>query len=209
MKNIGTYLKDERLRRKLSLSQMEKSTKIKQKFIDSIERGVWSELPEFATVAGFVRAIANTLHVPEENAAAILRRDYPFSKNKLPIGPKPDLKLKFTISPKIIALFVSVLFVFAFFGYLGYQYYRYVSPPKLNITSPLDDQNVEDEVVIMGTTDSDTTLTVNNQSILVSDTGEFSDKIDVASDTFEIVFVAKSRYGKETVVVRKVIPKAD
>ena len=207
MKNIGTYLKDERLKRKLSLSQMEHDTKIKQKFIDSIERGAWNELPEFATVSGFIKAIAKSLRIPEENALAILRRDYPFSKNKASLNPKPDLKLSFSINPKIIIILISLFFILTFFGYLGYQYYQYISPPELVVESPTENQEVSGEAVIFGQTDSDATLTVNNQSVLVSDSGEFSDKIDVTTNTFEIVFVARSRYGKETVVVRKIITK--
>lgn len=95
-----------------------------------------------------------------------------------------------------------------FLGYLLYQYFQYISPPKLIVDRPTENQEVTvGNIVVAGKTDSDVTLSVNNQRVLVSETGEFSDKIEVDEQTKDIVFVAKSRYGKETVVIRKIVPK--
>jgi transcriptional regulator with XRE-family HTH domain len=208
MRKIGLFLQEERNKKKLTLAQMERETKIKKQFIDLIEKGDWENLPEYPITSGFVKTIAKSLGIPEETAIAILRRDYPFDKKKVSINPKPDLKLKVSINPKILVAVLSVLMILFFLGYLFYQYIQYVSPPKLIIDRPAENQEViVGNVVVAGKTDSDVTLTVNNQRVLVSETGEFSDKIEVDEQTKDIVFVAKSRYGKETVVIRKIIPK--
>ncbi len=208
MRKIGSFLKEERVKKKLSLSQMEKDTKIKKEFIDLIEKGDWDNLPEYPVIQGFVKSVAKKLNIPEDSATAFLRRDYPFNEKKLPINPKPDLNLKHSVSPKIITIALSVLAVFCVLAYLVYQYLLYIAPPKLDILQPENAVEItEKEVKVIGKTDSDATLTVNNQQVLVSETGEFSDKISVGKDTKNLVFVSRSRYGKETVVVREIIPK--
>ncbi len=208
MRKIGSFLKEERIKKKLSLLQMERETKIKKDFIDLIEKGDWINLPEYPVILGFVRTISKKLGLPEETAMAFLRRDYLFDKSKLPVNPKPDLNLKKSISPKIITVFFSIFAVLCVLGYLIYQYLLYISPPKLSVTQPPDSQEVfGNEVYISGKTDPDATLTVNNQQVLVSESGEFSDKISIGENTKELFFIARSRYGKETVIDRKIIPK--
>lgn len=208
MRKIGEFLKEERIKKKLTLVQMERDTKIKKHFIDLIEKGDWENLPEYPITSGFIKTIAKSLRIPEETAMAVLRRDYPFDKKKVSINPKPDLKLKVSISPKILAAALSILMIMFFLGYLLYQYFQYISPPKLIVDRPTENQEVTvGNIVVAGKTDSDVTLSVNNQRVLVSETGEFSDKIEVDEQTKDIVFVAKSRYGKETVVIRKIVPK--
>ncbi len=208
MRKIGSFLKEERTKKKLSLFQMERETKIKREFVDLIERGDWNNLPEYPVTLGFVKTIAKSLGVSEETATALLRRDYPFDKSKLPINPKPDLKLNKSINPRIVRIFLSVFAVLCVLGYLIFQYFLYISPPKLIVIQPPDNQQVlGNEVYFVGKTDPDATLRVNNQQVLVSETGDFSDKISINEATKDLVFVARSRYGKETVVVRNIVPK--
>lgn len=210
MRKIGAFLKEERLNKNLTLSQMERDTKIKKQFIELIENDDWVKLPEFPVVSGFIKTIAKTLDVSENTAVALLRRDYPFERKKVLVNPKPDLKLRSTLNPKVIAIVASVFLGIVLLGYLFYQYMQYISPPKLVVKQPTENQEVKvGDVIISGETDSDATLSVNNQKILVSDAGEFFDKIQVGENTKQIDFVATSRYGKKTEVVRNIVLKGN
>lgn len=82
MRKIGEFLKEERIKKKLTLVQMERDTKIKKHFIDLIEKGDWENLPEYPITSGFIKTIAKSLRIPEETAMAVLRRDYPFDKKR-------------------------------------------------------------------------------------------------------------------------------
>lgn len=204
------YLKEARLKKKLSLKQMEKETKIKKDFINSIEKGEWSSLPEYFVTLGFVKTLAKYLNVSEENATAIFRRDYPTDARNLFVNPKPDLKVRSFMNPKVFMVVASVFIGILFLGYLAYQYYLYISPPKLVVFSPTENQEVyENELSVIGKTQDDATLKVNNQQVLVTESGDFVDKIEVDENTKQVVFIARSRYGKETVVIRKIVPKLD
>jgi cytoskeletal protein RodZ len=53
MNTVGQILKDARLTQKISLSDLEKITKIKKEFLVKLENEDWNNLPEFPVVSGF------------------------------------------------------------------------------------------------------------------------------------------------------------
>jgi cytoskeletal protein RodZ len=208
MKTIGQILKDARVTKDYSLNRIEKITKIKSGFIDSIEKEDWGKLPAFPTVLGFVKSLAGTLGVDEKMATAVLKRDYP--PRKLKITPKPDLDSKFAWSPKLTFIVGMAAIFLVLFGYLIFQYIHFVSPPSLSIDSPKENQTVNgDSVTVFGSTQSDAKIVVNNQPVMVSDDGKFSVSLDVVPATHEIDITATSRSGKITEVRRQVIVKSE
>lgn len=203
MKNIGQILKDARVKRKYSLSHVEEVTKIKKNFIGLIEKERWEELPPFATVLGFVKNLASATGVDAKTAVAVLKRDYP-PKN-LNINPKPDAVNRFIWSPKITFVAGIIAVILVIFGYLGLQYFRFVSPPHLTVNSPKEGQEVSgNSVLVFGSTDLDVKITVNNQPVLTDSEGKFSVSVPVAPTTKEIDVAATARSGKMTEVKRAI-----
>ncbi|QQG41995.1 MAG: helix-turn-helix domain-containing protein [Candidatus Woesebacteria bacterium] len=204
MNTIGQIIKNARVVKEYSLSRLEEITKIKKGFISSIEEENWEELPPFPTVLGFVKSIAGALEVDERTAVATLKRDYP--PKKLRINPKPDVSRKFVWSPKLTFIIGVGLVFTVIFGYLAFQYTRFISPPALSVDSPVEDQIVSgNNVLVFGNTDVDVKITVNNQPVLVDNDGKFSVSMEVVPDTKEIVIQAVSRSGKMNEVRRKIL----
>ncbi|KKR71174.1 MAG: hypothetical protein UU12_C0006G0003 [Candidatus Woesebacteria bacterium GW2011_GWA2_40_7b] len=203
MKTIGEILSQARVNKKYSLADVEGLTKIKNSFLDAIEKQRWEDLPPFPTVLGFVKSLSAALGVDTNLAVAVLKRDYP--PQKLNINPKPDVSAKFTWSPKLtFTLGVGVILV-TVLGYLVFQYSRFISPPNLIIESPKEGQVVSGgSVLVFGSTETDAKIIVNNQPVLVSDDGKFSVSIGVTKDTKEIDIVATSRSGKMTTIRRTI-----
>jgi len=208
MKTIGQILKEARVGKDYSLNHIEKMTRIKSGFVDSIEKEEWNKLPAFPTVLGFVKSLAGELNVDEKMATAVLKRDYP--PKKLKITPKPDLGSKFVWSPKLTFAVGVAGILLVLFGYLIFQYIHFVSAPGLSVDSPKENQMVNgDSVTVFGSTQSDVKITVNNQPVMVSDDGKFSVSLDVVPATHEIDITATSRSGKITEVRRQVIVKSE
>lgn len=205
MKSIGEVIKEERIRKKYSRVSLEKITKIKKEFIEAVEKENWETLPEYPVVAGFVKNVARALKLNEGRVLALLRRDYP--PKTLRINPKPDVSEKFSWSPKT-TFFVGVVAVsLIILGYLAFQYFSFISPPPLLVEVPIEGQVVEGpNLTVSGKTDADASITVNNQPVLVDEKGMFSTQVEVFEGTQEIVVVAKSRSGKEMVIIRKIKP---
>ncbi len=199
MKTIGQTIKEIRTKKKLSLNSLSVKTKIRREFLEAIEKEDWVKLPEFPVVLGFVKSIASTLRLNSDMATALLKRDYP--PKIVAINPKPDVSKKFIWSPRFTFLLGIVVVSVGVFGYLVYQYVNFISPPKLLVEYPRDGQSVAtSELFVSGWTESNVIIKVNNQPVLVDDEGVFSTKIEVVKDTREVVVVANSRSGKESVV---------
>lgn len=206
MRTIGDILKSARIKKRYSLKKVERETRIKKEFVEAIEGGNWTALPELPVVAGFVKNLASFLEVDVKTAYATLKRDYP--PRGLLINPKPDVGGKFTWTPKYTFLLGIVIIVLALFGYLGFQFVKFNSPPALEVTSPQDSfVTTSNKVNVSGKTDSDATVKINNQLVLVGDDGVFNGQVEIFEGTKEIVVTATNRAGKETTIVRKIVPK--
>ena len=206
MRTIGQTIKDARVKKKLSLESLERQTKIKKEFIDALEKSRWEKLPELPVVTGFVKNIAPALKLSKRNLVALLRRDYP--PKKLSINPKPDVFRKFTWSPKLTFLTGMVVIILTIASYLFFQYRDFMSPPELVVDLPIEEQVVDaDLLTVSGKVDPEATVSVNNQQVIVGEEGEFSTEIEIIEDTREVVVKAVSRSGKESMVVRSIIPK--
>jgi cytoskeletal protein RodZ len=206
MKSIGEYLKEARLKKRYSLAKVEDETKIKKEFIEAIEKMDWKKLPDFSIVLGFVKSMAQFLDIDDKKTAAIFRRDYSFKK-EVGINPKPDISRQFTWTPKLTFWLGMGLTVLAILGYLGFQYKRFVSPPSLSVSEPKEGQTITlSKVLVVGKTDEDATVKVNNQPVLLGTDGTFEVEIQIYGGTKEIVVQAISRSGKKTIIRRTINP---
>lgn len=208
MKTIGIFIKEARIKKRFSQEKIAKETKIKKDFIVSIEKEDWETLPEYPVVIGFVKQISKYLKLDERQAVAFLRRDYP--PRVLPVNPKPDVAKKFIWSPKLTFIVGIAVIAIAALSYLAFQYSNFVSPPKLVVNQPQEEQVVkENKLIVSGKTDQDVTIKINNQPILVEEDGNFKADIEIFEGTEEIVVKAVSRSGKETVIRRKIYPELE
>ncbi len=199
MKSIGSYIKAGRKLKKMSLEELAEETRIKKEFLEAIEKEKWHSLPEFPVVRGFVKNIAVAVDIDRDKAVALLRRDYP--PQKLPVNPQPDLKEGFRLGPRV-TFAVGVLAVILFVGsYLGYQYYSFNRPPELNVTTPQTGQIFsQGNIEVIGKTNKEAAVKVNNQPAIVNKDGSFQTVIEVTNQTEVVVVRAVSRSNKETTV---------
>jgi cytoskeletal protein RodZ len=198
MKTVGELIREARVTKKISYEKIGAKTKIKKSFILAIERNDWGALPDYPVVVGFVKSLASSLGLDPATMAANLRRDYP--PKKVAVNPKPDVQSKPVWGPKMTFILGVSLVLMVIISYVGYQYYRFVSPPRLELFQPQENQViVESKISVGGKVDQDSTVTVNNQPAIVDGEGIFSTELTVDNETKEIVLVAKSRAGKETV----------
>lgn len=206
MKTIGEFLRESRVKKKYSQEEIAKETKIRKKFIAAIEKENWEVLPEFPVVVGFVKQITKFLNLNKKQALALLRRDYP--PKVLPVNPKPDVSKSFTWSPRLTFIVGIVIVIAVVLAYLGFQYNRFMGPPKLVVDQPKEEQIIKERTLkVSGETDLDVIVKVNNQPVLVDDNGKFETEIEIFEGTEEIVVKAVSRSGKEVVIRRKIKPE--
>ncbi len=209
MKTVGSILKEARLSKGLGLDVVEKDTKIRLKFLESIEADDYTNLPSLSYAKGFVKNYSQFLGLDGNRVLAFFRRQTK-DISRASILPKgvaePLNKPLMRLTPARFLGIILFLLVTIFLSYLGRQYYNLNTPPGLAIETPAAQLvTSEHRVDLLGKTDPDATVTVNGVSTLVRSDGKFFDQMTLETGINHIIIVATSRYGKTTTVTRDVV----
>lgn len=203
-RSVGERLRALRLRRKLTLSELQAASKVRVFFIEAIERGDYGRLPATVYCLGFLRAICQVLAIPYEKFEDEFRAERELyltlhgttlERNRLIKAHAP----KILLTPKLIAITGAASTVLVVFGYLWWQLSIFLSPPLLAITEPGTEAKILGETVkIVGKTSEGATVTINNEPVVPGPGGVFAQEITLNPGINELELVAQTRFNKKT-----------
>lgn len=208
MKTVGMILRETREGKKLTLSDVEKGTRIRSKFLDAIEHDDYTKIPSSAYAKGFVKNYSEFLGLDSKTLLAFFRRQTE-DVTRTSLLPKRTIEDRerslFQLTPsKFIGILFGLLFL-VFISYFVFQYVNLQRSPAVSLEKPLQDQIVEDrKIEVIGKTNPDATVTINGVSALVRTDGKFYDQISLDPGVNTITVIATSRFGKSTTLVRKI-----
>ncbi len=211
MQTVGQILKDEREKRFLSLDEIEKITKIRKELLQALEEGHYQKLPPATFVQGFIKNYGKFLKLDTEKLLAVFRREFSEGKNPPRVleslkNPIEDKKLR--VTPTRILMGTIFIMVIIFFGYLWSQYRFLVGSPFLQIDQPVDQlTTTTNEVEVLGKTDPEMKVSINDQEIPIDQNGKFSQTIKLSENVNNIQVTATSKSGKQTKMQRTVFLK--
>jgi len=214
MKTVGQILRKTRLEKKITFEQVEMQTKIRQNILLTLEEDNFQNLSSLASIKGLLKTYAEFLSLPSENILAIFRRDFDKKEKKkvIPQGlVRPLDKPGLNWGPKKTLILAISGFFLALIFYLIYQYVSLIRPPFLKIYSPEQKAQVNESTLnISGKAEPDSLVTVNGESVLLDQKGEFNYKIELFPGENKIMVRAVSKSGKETKTERNIFyQKAD
>lgn len=207
MKTAGEIIAERRKQLGLSLDQIEKETKIRKKYLEAIEKNNFSFLPESTTVKGFIRNFSLALGLSSDNILAVFRRDFAEDEKGqiIPRGFSKEIEERsFHWTPKATFFALVILLISAFAFFFVRQYFRFSSPPLLEVASPQDGQTYTEKVEVAGKTEKDATVKVDGSLITVADDGRFKEEIVLPRGENILVIEAANRQGKKRTVNVKV-----
>ena len=209
MRTVGQVLKEEREKKFYTLDEIEKATKIRKELLHALELGQYQKLPPQTFVQGFIKNYGKFLGLNTEKLLAVYRREFSESKPRiLDSFSNPLDKRKFKITPSKALGSVILTLILVFFAYLWFEYRFLVGAPFLEISQPTDQQSIpESAVTVLGRTDPENKVMINNQEIQVDSSGRFSQEIKLADNSNNIIIVSTAKSGKETRVERTVFLK--
>lgn len=206
MIHIGQEFAGARLKKNLTIQEVAKATKIKPQFLSAIEKGEYYKLPSSAYAQGFVRNYAEFLGLPVDKALALFRREFD-EKSMYKVLPEGLAQEEFPIRKVRLQqgalLVVSILL--AVVVYITFQYrFAFISPP-LEVTIPKEGEVVYSQTVtVVGKTDTNASLFVNNEPVSLESDGTFRKNITVFLGKATVKIRSVNQFGRETKVERHI-----
>lgn len=200
---LGERMKKIRNERRLSLAEISKSTKIQVKYLEYIEEGEYLKLPADVYVRGFLRSYAIFMGLNESALIKQYEREKGIHKNikKISDCEKGNSSINFSslvITPKMIVVGVVLFLVVSSFLYLYAQVNNFVSAPRLIIIKPADGSFADGTSThVTGIAEKDALVFINDQKVLVSENGEFSEDVGLRPGQNMITVKARSKFDKE------------
>lgn len=204
MQRVGEILRTKRLEKNLSFQEIERVTKIKRKFLKSLEKDDFKDFSSEAYARGFIKNYAEFLGLSSEKVLAVWRRQLK-ARRDLPPFREVDEGSFLKITPNRIKLGLILIPLFVFFGYLFKQYQFLIQGPSLTVFEP--SQNLVTEkrnIFIRGKTDHEVRIFVNNEEVFADEKGEFVKEIFLLEGMNEITIVAEDLKGRQRTIIREV-----
>lgn len=206
MQSAGELLRQQRLKLKLTFTQVADLTKIQVKTLRAIEKNRFADLPGATYSQGFIKNYAAALKLDSQLILAVWRRDFNKLKPKsiMPAGLAKPLTTTsaFSLTKPIVSIIFVVLLAA---GYLGWSVIKLYQPPSLIVIQPIEAATVISPMTITGKTDHDASITLNGKTISLEEDGSFNTSFELLPGTATLTLQATSRRGKTTTLVRHVI----
>jgi cytoskeletal protein RodZ len=207
MVHVGEKFYEERARRKLTLEEVAKATKIRLSYLSAIEKGEYKKLPSGTYAIGFVRNYARFLDLPEHEILALFKREYDEEKfvKVLPEGLTggkdfPISRFKIAQTLKILALVFLVLII-----YLIIQYRSAIFNPGLSVSYPVDNSVISSQsITVVGKTDPNAIVFVNSEQTSVDKDGNFKETINVFPGKSKITIKSINNFNRTSIVERSI-----
>lgn len=205
---LAHEFKAARAARGLTLERAARAAQIGKKYIKAIEEGRLDDLPAGVYRRNFIKEYADFLGYDSRE----LLENFPeaHSEKERDIFSHPVAKTKAISMPKIfrVAAIAGVVIVCLF--YLQNRFNNVVSPPNLNISNPAGDfKTSERQINIIGTSDPETQVTINDNLVILDNIGNFSKEINLREGINTITITAKKKFGPEKKIVKQILVKSN
>jgi len=211
MVTAGEVIKNKRESLAKDLNSVSVDTKIQKRFLEYIESNQFDKFDSKIFATGFIKIYSKYLGLDTEKILALYRRSTLVevkNSNKKTSVNKKRLLPKINISPKILAITTLAIFLLLTIGYVGYQIYKFQTPPTLTIVQPTDGYITKEEsTVLKGITQDSVLIDVNDKKVDVNSKGEFETEIFLIEgvNTINIRALKSSNSNLETNKTLKVI----
>ncbi|MBI3631279.1 MAG: helix-turn-helix domain-containing protein [Candidatus Staskawiczbacteria bacterium] len=204
MSDFSQKIKELRENLKISLEDLAAKTKIPQRYLNWLETDDFDKLPAPVYMIGVLQVYARFFKLDSEE----LIKDYYEAIGKSAITSKistPDKK-SFNLNPGFLRLVVIVMAFSLVLAYFIYQITSLNFKPTILLTPVADRTTSSETLIFKGQLKPiDSKLTINNQDIWVSESGEFNKELFLNPGSNIFVISAISRYGQRTELIRKIL----
>lgn len=202
-RSLGSILKAARTKADITLEDAEMQTRIRLKHLQALESGDYQSLPADAYNIGFIRCYAEFLHLSPEKILGMYREERSQSRftpvKEVNLAPIRTNEWKFLITPKVLGIASAFLMFGGIVAYIAAQLNEFTQPPVIALSNESSEFTSEkDTVKLNGVTTEGSIIFMNNEPIVVTPSGQFSQDVQLAPGINEVLISAKSRAGKQS-----------
>ncbi|MFH0840673.1 MAG: helix-turn-helix domain-containing protein [bacterium] len=201
-------------RQKIGLSLYEISTKLKinVKYLDSIEKGRYDELPEGIYALNFLKEYASFLEINYKKLLKQFFKEkeiYQSEKQKELFAHQIVSKKYLLAIPNLVKYGLIIIIAIACLIYLTFLVKNIFVPPSLEVVNPPENFITEaNHLVVIGKTDPETEVLINSEQIMVDALGHFEKEVNLKQGLNNIIITAR-KSSHQTVLERQVLLRND
>lgn len=181
-KTVGAMLREARLAAGLEYTDIAAQIKIKPAILAALENSEYDKLGSTVYMRGLLKNYARFLGLNSEQVLGLYRRE---TTELLTVRAKERHIKKFVLTGRSVSMIVGLVAVTLFGWYLLAQFMTLARPPQIRLTSPItllasesltsaNHKTPEEQVVIAGSADENTLITINGMVTRVNAFNEFT-----------------------------------
>ena len=195
MNRASVILKNAREDKSLEVSEISKKLKISKTYLEAIEAEDIGNFPAEPYCTLIIKDYATFLGLNGEDILSLFRRDY-----ASPVKSQPVKNNQFSFTPQAVFKFGVMLAVVFFVTYIITEYLKFNRPPQLEVIWPEEQSIVQNSnIEISGTTDPEATIKINNDPIIIDQSGNFHKSIVFQNSELKVIVESTSHSGKTTI----------
>jgi len=206
-KGFGAKLKAARELRQMAPEVAAKHLNIRLDYLLAIEEDRFNYLPAGLYSKNYIKEYASLVGIPAAETKKWLSENLKnINENNNPFSQKIVRRQEFIVFPKLFKNILLFLVFLACLLYLAFYLKKIIAPPELVIYQP--DKNfktTENFIEIKGFTEPEAEVNINGETILNTDQGKFSSKINLKKGVNNITVTAKKKYSGEASVLRQIL----
>ena len=219
--SIGDRLKRARVRKKISIAEVEEATRIRAKFILALESDSWEQIPSEVYGRGYLERYLEFLQLGSDIMIQYDRERPMYARHcreqGVVLAPEPKLRLpRLLLTPRLIMGVFLVAAVTGFGTVVARQVIRFTSAPSLELF-PIAQAQAADgselvvdtaSVTISGRTAIGAQVLINGEPVPVDSQGHFVGTANVQKGMNSVVIKAINgqKETTETLAVRGELP---
>jgi len=193
MFRASSLLKDSRLDKEWEIIDISKKLKIPAKYLEAIENEDTTAFPQEPYCSLIIKDYADHLGLNGQEIVSLFRRDFDQKKKN-----NSRSNSIFFFTPQLTFKIFLIFAILIFSSYLISEYVKFHQPPKLKVDWPIENSVTSSNIDISGNTDSEATIRINDDLVLVSPDGNFQKKINLSSGDNKIIITSTSPNNKIT-----------
>lgn len=205
--SIGESLRKKRAEAGLELAAISDTLKISQKYLQALEDDNWEVFPGDIYLNNFLKRYCEYLGITDIKLVGLKKKNGNYPLSGAPSVGQAVVKKSLLINyPRLLKNIFFFIIISGFLIYLGLKVNILIAPPKIDLFFPAQDLILSSHTIeVKGRVEGEVRLLLNNEDLGVDQNGFFQKTLDLKSGLNIIKLQAKKRYGKETVVTRRLI----